>query len=330
MFVACHPMLSVPARVALTLRLLGGLTTTEIARAYLVPEATIAQRIVRAKKTIAECERAVRGAGGRGTGRAAGFGARGDLPDLQRGLLGHRRRPVAATGSLHGGAAARSAAGRARARRGRGARAPGPHRDPVLAQRGSRRPGRRAGPPARSGPADVGPSADQPRTVVAGAGARARDVPGPYTLQAAIAACHARAFRAEDTDWNQMVALYEQLASTMPSPIVELNRAVALSMSEARPRRSTSSISCVTRSSSTGTTCSTASGATCCHSWTGTRRLTPSSNWRRRWPGTTRNGVSAETAPTRWRAGHGSDAQRRLEGPGPLANDRDVPGSRRS
>ena len=74
--------------------------------------------------------------------------------------------------------------------------------------------------------------------------ARARPTcPGPYTLQAAIAACHARAFRAEDTDWTQMVALYEQLASTMPSPIVELNRAVARldgrgSRRRARPRRS--------------------------------------------------------------------------------------------
>ncbi len=91
-FTACHPVLSTEARVALTLRLLGGLTTEEIARAFLVPEPTIAQRIVRAKRTLAEAQVPFEVPRGAELRRAAGLGARGHLPDLQRGLLGHRRR----------------------------------------------------------------------------------------------------------------------------------------------------------------------------------------------------------------------------------------------
>ena len=90
--IACHPVLSTEARVALTLRLLGGLTTEEIARAFLVPEPTIAQRIVRAKRTLAEATRAVRGAARRGALGAAALGARGRLPRLQRGLRRDARR----------------------------------------------------------------------------------------------------------------------------------------------------------------------------------------------------------------------------------------------
>ncbi len=91
-FTACHPVLSVQARVALTLRLLGGLTTTEIARAYLVPEPTIAQRIVRAKKTLASAHVPFETPDRRAAAGPAGLGARSHLPGLQRGLLGHGRR----------------------------------------------------------------------------------------------------------------------------------------------------------------------------------------------------------------------------------------------
>ena len=108
-FTACHPVLSTEARVALTLRLLGGLTTDEIARAFLVPEPTVAQRIVRAKRTLAEAQRPVRGPARRRAARAAGVGARGDLPDLQRGLLRHRRRRLDAARAVRGRAAARAA-----------------------------------------------------------------------------------------------------------------------------------------------------------------------------------------------------------------------------
>ena len=116
-FTACHPVLSTEARVALTLRLLGGLTTDEIARAFLVPEPTIAQRIVRAKRTLAESERAVRGSARRRSRRAAVVGARRDLSHLQRRLLGDGRRRLDAPGALRGRAAARPHSRRARAAR---------------------------------------------------------------------------------------------------------------------------------------------------------------------------------------------------------------------
>ena len=99
--------------MALTLRLLGGLTTDEIARAFLVPEPTIAQRIVRAKRTLAEARGPVRGARAAPSSRAAGVGARGHLPHLQRRLLGDRRRRLDAAGALRGRAAPRPHPGRA-------------------------------------------------------------------------------------------------------------------------------------------------------------------------------------------------------------------------
>ncbi len=95
-FVACHPLLPLVSRVALTLRLVGGLTTAEIARAYVVPEATIAQRIVRAKRAIAKAGVPFEVPGGDQRAARLGVGARGHLPDLQRGLLGHRWRGLAA------------------------------------------------------------------------------------------------------------------------------------------------------------------------------------------------------------------------------------------
>ena len=109
MFIACHPVLSTEARVALTLRLLGGLTTDEIARAFLVPEPTVAQRIVRAKRTLAEARVPFEVPARRRARRAAVVGARGDLPDLQRGVRGDRRRRLDAPGAVRGGAAPRAA-----------------------------------------------------------------------------------------------------------------------------------------------------------------------------------------------------------------------------
>ncbi len=192
-FTACHPVLAVQARVALTLRLLGGLTTAEIARAYLVPEPTIAQRIVRAKKTTAGddwmrpalCEDALR------LGRI--------LAQL-----------TADEAEVHGLVALMEIqASRVRARTG-------PAGEPVLLLDQDR--------------------ARWDRLLInrgLAALARAEELGGargPYALQAAIAACHARAFRPEDTDWARITELYAILAQLTPSPVVELNRAVAVSM----------------------------------------------------------------------------------------------------
>jgi RNA polymerase sigma-70 factor, ECF subfamily len=229
-FTACHPVLSTDARVALTLRLLGGLTTTEIARAYLVPEATVAQRIVRAKRTLSAArvpfeipER--RELAGRlasvleviylvfNEGYAATAGERWLRPELLEEALRLGRilaELLPAEAEVHGLVALMELqASRARARIGPGGA-------PVLLL-------------------------DQDRSrwdwmlVERGLAAlerayRTGGALGPYTLQAAIAACHARARAAEDTDWERIVALYDGLAQLMPSPVVELNRAVAIGM----------------------------------------------------------------------------------------------------
>ena len=118
-FTACHPVLSTEARVALTLRLLGGLTTDEIARAFLVPEADDRAAHRPRQADARRGARAVRGAARRRARRAPGVGARGHLPDLQRGLLGDRRRRLDAAGAVRGGAAPRPHPGRARARTSR-------------------------------------------------------------------------------------------------------------------------------------------------------------------------------------------------------------------
>jgi RNA polymerase sigma factor (sigma-70 family) len=229
-FVACHPLLSVPARVALTLRLVGGLTVPEIARAYVVPEATVAQRIVRAKKTIATAgvpfevpppeDRA-----GRmdavleviylifNEGYSATAGAEWMRPELcgealrlGRVLAALAPEDAEVLGLL---ALMEFQSSRLRARSG-------PSGRPVLLLAQDRRTWDRL----HIGRGDA---------ALARAGAR-RESPGPYALQAAIAACHAHAFRQEETDWDQLVALYTELARLTPSPVVELNRAVAVSM----------------------------------------------------------------------------------------------------
>jgi RNA polymerase sigma factor (sigma-70 family) len=229
-FTACHPVLAVPARAALTLRLLGGLTTAEIARAYLIPEPTVAQRIVRAKKTLTQAgvpfevpgpaERPARLASvleviylifNEGYSATAG-------DDWMR--------PALCAEALRLG---RVLAGLARDE-------PEVHGLVALLEIQASRI------PARSGPSgELVLLLDQDRArwdrllINRGLAALERaeqlgGAEGPYALQAAIAACHARAFRPEDTDWPRIAALYAVLARRSPSPVVELNRAVAVSM----------------------------------------------------------------------------------------------------
>jgi RNA polymerase sigma factor (sigma-70 family) len=229
-FTACHPVLSADARVALTLRLLGGLTTAEIARAYLVPEPTIAQRIVRAKKTLADANvpfEVPRGADRTARlasvlevvylifneGYAATTGSEWMRPALcEEALrLGRVLAELAATEpEVHGLVALMELqASRARARVDAAGR-------PILLLDQDR---------SRWDRLLIGRGLRALSRAAALGGAR-----GPYALQAAIAACHARARTGSETDWERMVSLYEALAALTPSPVVELNRAVAVAM----------------------------------------------------------------------------------------------------
>jgi RNA polymerase sigma-70 factor (ECF subfamily) len=230
MFTACHPVLSTEARDALTLRLLGGLTTDEIARAFLVPEPTVAQRIVRAKRTLAEARVPFEVPRGSELGSRLssvlgviylvfneGYSATAGDDWLRPGLcedalrLGRILAELAPNEpEVHGLVALMEIqASRSRARVGPGGKAillldqDRGRWDQLLIRRGL---------------------AALARAEQLG-GAR-----GPYALQAAIAACHARARTAEETDWERIVALYDALAELQPSPIVELNRAVAVAM----------------------------------------------------------------------------------------------------
>ncbi len=225
-FIACHPVLPREAQVALTLRLLGGLETAEIARAFLVPEATVAQRIVRAKKALhgqafelpATDERAARLGAVLAVvylifneGHSAGSGAqllRPALCDEALLLARQLQHLLPDEPEVHGLAALLEIqASRLPARldvQGRPVLLPDQDRrrwDRLLIQRG----------------------------LAALARAEALGEPGPYALQAAVAACHARAARAADTDWHAIVAGYDRLLALNPSPVVALNRAVAIS-----------------------------------------------------------------------------------------------------
>jgi len=226
-FTACHPVLATEARVALTLRLLGGLTTDEIARAFLVPEPTIAQRIVRAKRTLSEArvpfeapaaaERAERLASVLeviylvyNEGYSATAGADWMRPALcdealrlgriLSGMLPEEPEVLGLTALME------IQSSRFKARTGASG-------EPILL-------------------------ADQDRSrwdrllIRRGLSAlsKVKGALGPYGLQAAIAACHASALEAKHTDWRRIVALYDALAELAPSPVVELNRAVALAM----------------------------------------------------------------------------------------------------
>ncbi len=230
MFTACHPVLSKEARVALTLRLLGGLSTGEIARAFLVPETTVAQRIVRAKRTLSEAhvpfevphgaERAARLSSVLeviylvfNEGYSATAGEDWVRPELCEDALRLGRilaELVPGEPEVHGLVALMEIqASRLRAR-------VGPSGEPVLLL-------------------------DQDRArwdqLLIRRGLAALDradrlggAMGPYAVQAAIAACHARARTAAETDWLRIAALYDALAQLAPSPVVELNRAVAVGM----------------------------------------------------------------------------------------------------
>ncbi|PYP09657.1 MAG: RNA polymerase subunit sigma-24 [Gemmatimonadetes bacterium] len=229
-FTACHPVLTTEARVALTLRLLGGLTTDEIARAFLVPKATIQQRIVRAKRTLAAARVPFEVPPGAelaqrlesvleviylifNEGYSATAGDEWVRPALCEDALRLGRilaELAPGEAEVHGLVALMEIQGsRIRAR-------VGPAGEPILLL-------------------------DQDRgrwdhlLIRRGLGALERaealgGAYGPYTLQAAIAACHARARTPEETDWTRIVALYDGLAQLLPSPVVELNRAVALGM----------------------------------------------------------------------------------------------------
>jgi len=229
-FTACHPVLSAEARVALTLRLLGGLTTDEIARAFLVPEPTIAQRIVRAKRTLAEA-------------RVPYVVPRGDelaprLGSVLEVLYLVFNEGYAATG---GGDWMRPSLCDDALRLGRVLAELAPDEPEVhglvaLMEIHASRTGARAGP---GGEPILLLEQNRARwnhlQIQRGLAALARSEAlggalGPYALQAAIAACHARAHTPEETDWPRIAALYDALAALAPSPVVELNRAVALAM----------------------------------------------------------------------------------------------------
>ena len=229
-FTACHPVLSAEARVALTLRLLGGLSTEEIARAFLIQEPTVAQRIVRAKRSLAD-ER-VPFEVPRGAERAARLASVLEVIYLifNEGYAATAgedwMRPPLCEEALRLG----------RILAGLAPDEPEVHALVALMEIQASRLGARTGP---SGEPIL--LLDQNRArwdqllIRRGLAALAQaeaigGAPGPYALQAAIAACHARARRAKDTDWARIAALYAALAALTPSPVIELNRAVAIGM----------------------------------------------------------------------------------------------------
>jgi RNA polymerase sigma factor (sigma-70 family) len=229
-FISCHPVLSTEAQVALTLRLLGGLTTDEIARAFLVPEATIAQRIVRAKRTLAA--KHVPFEVPRGTELAARLSP--VLGVLY--LIFNEGYSATAGDAWMRPALCEEALRLGRILAGLAPQEPEVHGLVALMEIQASRSRARAGP---SGEPIL--LFDQNRAhwdqllIRRGLAAleRAEELSagqGPYTLQAQIAACHARARRPEETDWPRIVTLYRALAQLTPSPVVELNRAVAVAM----------------------------------------------------------------------------------------------------
>ncbi|MFC9648953.1 RNA polymerase sigma factor [Streptomyces sp. NPDC056937] len=224
---ACHPVLSTEARVALTLRLLGGLTTEEIARAFLAPEPTVAQRIVRAKRTLAKAGVPFEVPG------AADRAARVSSVLEVIYLVFNEGYSATAGDDLVRPALCAEAVRLARVLAGLMPEEPEVHGLAALLDLQSSRFAARTGPDGE--PVLL---ADQDRRewdralILRGVESLRRAGHGPYSVQAAIAACHARAVRYEDTDWKAIAALYGRLAALTPSPVVELNRAVAVSMAE--------------------------------------------------------------------------------------------------
>jgi RNA polymerase sigma-70 factor (ECF subfamily) len=230
MFTCCHPVLSTDARIALTLRLLGGLTTPEIARAFLVPEPTVAQRIVRAKRTLAAARVPFEVPSGDELAPRLssvlevvylvfneGYSATAGDDWMRPGLCFEALR----LGRILAGLAPKE---------------PEVHGLVALMEIQASRAGARVGP---SGEPVLLLDQDRARwdrllirrgLEALACAERLGGALGPYALQAAIAACHARARTAQETDWARIAALYDALAQLAPSPVVELNRAVALAM----------------------------------------------------------------------------------------------------
>ena len=229
-FLSCHPSLSAESRAALTLRLVGGLTTAEIARGFLVTESTMGQRISRAKKTLSAAHAEFELPTGAertkrlddvmaviylifNEGYTATAGEDWMRPDLASEAMRLARMLAAWL-----------------CRRPGGARTTGTAGDPGLADGRPDRRARFAGPAGGPGPIALGPVADPARVDRPRAGRAARRAGKPvgrYFLQASIAAQHARAERSEDTNWRRIAALYDALATAAPGPVVEVNRAVA-------------------------------------------------------------------------------------------------------
>jgi RNA polymerase sigma factor (sigma-70 family) len=229
-FTACHPVLPIEARVALTLRLLGGLTTEEIARAFLVPAPTVAQRIVRAKKTLAESSVPFE------VPRAD------ELPERLSAVLAviylifNEGYAATAGDDWMRPALCEDALRLGRILAGLAPNEPEVHGLVALMELNASRSAARVGP---SGEPVLLPDQNRSRwdklLIRRGFAALERaealgGARGPYALQAAISACHARAPTAAETDWERIAALYAELVEQVPSPVVELNRAVAVSM----------------------------------------------------------------------------------------------------
>ncbi|MBV7697103.1 RNA polymerase sigma factor [Streptomyces sp. TRM70350] len=232
-FTACHPVLSPEARIALTLRLLGGLTTAETARAFLVPESTVAQRIVRAKRTLARKNVAFEVP--YGPDREARLGSVLDVIYL---IFNEGYAATAGDDLLRPGLC-EDALRLARVLSALMPKEPEVHGLTALLEFQASRMAARTGP---NGEPVLLKDQDRSRwnrlliargmTSLTRADATATGAPGPYVLQAAIAACHAHAYPYEETDWQRIATLYGLLAARAPSPVVELNRAVAVSMAE--------------------------------------------------------------------------------------------------
>ncbi|MFI9181875.1 RNA polymerase sigma factor [Streptomyces goshikiensis] len=226
-FTACHPVLATDARIALTLRLMGGLTTQEIARAFLTSESTVAQRIVRAKRALAKA----------GVPFEVPYGADRDerLSSVLEVIYLIFNEGYAATAGedLVRPALCEDALRLARVLAALMPKEPEVHGLAALLEFQASRINARTGPDGE--PVLL---ADQNRSrwnrllIRRGVEAMGRAGSGPYSVQAAIAGCHADAVRYEDTDWTTIAALYGRLVQLVPSPVVELNRAVAVSMAQ--------------------------------------------------------------------------------------------------